>query len=235
MLPIRLVPNRESASQLAAWWQGKGSLWEVEPEAFLENLANNPVGPPTCITNPVAALCLVTIGSEGNLETIDLGALIVRSDAALRQRERWCLERFDVAEVWQSGELIDDSYLKVVQTERRHWESSSHFVRYVGRVMRSIVVDWHRRSKTQYHTVSLWDCEADLDQMVIQRSGSDSEDLKQALQLLATQQPLMARAVDLRFSHNMGMEEIAKALGLPKRSFERRWKAMRVWMRKQLA
>ena len=46
--------------------------------------------------------------------------------------------------------------------------------------------------------------------------------------------PEMARAVEMRFFGGLSSEETAGFLGIPLRTFERRWKAARAWLRAEI-
>jgi DNA-directed RNA polymerase specialized sigma24 family protein len=44
----------------------------------------------------------------------------------------------------------------------------------------------------------------------------------------------MAQAVELRFFGGISFEECARVLGLPLRTFERRWAAVKAWLRAEV-
>ena len=56
----------------------------------------------------------------------------------------------------------------------------------------------------------------------------------QALERLDGFDPEMARAVEMRFFGGLSAEETTDFLGIPLRTFERRWKAARAWLRAKI-
>jgi hypothetical protein len=58
----------------------------------------------------------------------------------------------------------------------------------------------------------------------------DLEALHRALEKLAVFDPVMTRAVELRFFAGCGMDEVAELLGLSRRTLDRRWNTTRLWL-----
>jgi len=56
----------------------------------------------------------------------------------------------------------------------------------------------------------------------------------EALERLGSFDPEMARSVELRFFGGLSSEETASLLAIPLRTFERRWKAARAWLRAEV-
>jgi RNA polymerase sigma factor (TIGR02999 family) len=58
--------------------------------------------------------------------------------------------------------------------------------------------------------------------------------LHEALDKLAAFDPLMSRAVDLRFFGGLSMQEAADCLDVPLRTLERRWEVTRRWLSRKI-
>ena len=135
----------------------------------------------------------------------------------------------------QPTALVHEAFLKLVNQREVDWQGRSHFLAVGAQAMRRILVD-HARTKNrqkrggEYHRVPLTDTET--------LSTTDPDDvlsLDAALDKLATESPLQARIVELRFFGGMTMDEIATVLAISKRSVERHWTMVRAWLRRELA
>lgn len=109
-----------------------------------------------------------------------------------------------------------------------------HFLATVSRAMRQVLVDAARKSKAHKRTPT--GKRAPLEELVVEfeERSIDLEQLDRALKTLAQADPEMARVVELRFFAGADMEEIARMVGMSKRTLERRWRATRAWLGAQI-
>ena len=59
--------------------------------------------------------------------------------------------------------------------------------------------------------------------------------LDESIRKLEELDPVDAKIVELRFFAGMNMDEISEAVGKPKRTVERKWTAIRAWLRRELS
>jgi len=59
--------------------------------------------------------------------------------------------------------------------------------------------------------------------------------LEDALTKLATLDHCQAQMVELRFFGGLSVDEVAKVMGMSKRSVEREWTMVRAWLRRELS
>ena len=67
------------------------------------------------------------------------------------------------------------------------------------------------------------------------REDADVLAVDEALTNLAELDPEQARIVELRFFAGMTVDEVAVVLGQSKRTVERKWTAIRAWLRRELS
>ena len=134
----------------------------------------------------------------------------------------------------QTTALVNEAYLKLVDSRRVGWQNRAHFFAVAAQLMRRILVDVARRQRFQkrggdWRQVSLPDgleLAAPLD--------TDIVAVDDALQELARLDPRKARVVELRFFGGLSLEETAAALSVSTDTVGRDWRAARAWLSREL-
>jgi len=134
----------------------------------------------------------------------------------------------------QATALVGELYLRIFGRGERAWTDRQHFLLSASRVMRHVLVDHARRKHRRKREGVRVDSE--LDQMLVEFEDRalDLEALDKALERLEELDPGMAKAVDLRFFAGISAAEAARALDLPRRTFDRRWQMTRAWLYREL-
>jgi RNA polymerase sigma-70 factor, ECF subfamily len=127
----------------------------------------------------------------------------------------------------QATALINEVYLRLVGAKKDAIHDRDHFLAYAAKAMRHVLVDHARRRKAKLGE------EVPLDSIAaaFEQNSYDLERLQQAQAELEIFDPLMAKAVDLRFFAGLAEAEVAQHLEMPLRTFQRRWQATRGWLR----
>lgn len=136
----------------------------------------------------------------------------------------------------QATELVNEAYLRLEGGAGPDWVDRSHFFAVAARAMRRVLVD-HARSRGRkkrfggLQRVTLAEgihgrSELELDAVV---------DLDRAISRLADLDERQARVVELRYFSGLGMAEVAKVLGVSKRTVEGDWAHARAWLRRELS
>lgn len=130
----------------------------------------------------------------------------------------------------QATALVNEVYLRLAQEDGANWKDRKHFLFTAARAMRQVLIDSARRRNAAKRGGG---GERDeLGEIAVEYADRslDLEALHRALEKLAVFDPLMTRAVELRFFAGCGMDEVAELLGLPRRTLDRRWSATRAWL-----
>jgi RNA polymerase sigma factor (TIGR02999 family) len=135
----------------------------------------------------------------------------------------------------QATALVHEAYLRLVGDEDVEWESRGHFFAAAAEAMRRILIESARRKARLRHggdqqRVSLEDADAGN----VPRA-EDVLELDDALGRLEAQDPMMARAVKLRYFAGLTIEETAQALGTSRRTINRQWAAAKAWLYREMA
>jgi RNA polymerase sigma factor, sigma-70 family/RNA polymerase sigma factor, TIGR02999 family len=135
----------------------------------------------------------------------------------------------------QATALVNEAYLRLMQTPQIPWENRAHFLAIAARLMRQVLVDHARahgagkRGRGQQQVT--------LDELAIgsQDQPVDILALHEALDRLAAFDPRQSRIVELHFFGGLPLEEIAFVLDVSRRTVERDWRMARAWLRMKLS
>lgn len=130
--------------------------------------------------------------------------------------------------------LVHDACLKFLDREDLVHLDRSHVLALAATAMRHVLVD-RARSRRRLKRTAPGE-RVPLDELAIayEDRAVDLLALDEALGRLARFDPVMARAVDLRFFGGLSVADAARCLGFSKRAFERRWETTRAWLHAEL-
>jgi len=135
----------------------------------------------------------------------------------------------------QPTALVHEAYLKLLGQTRVDWRGRAHFFAIASQAMRQILVDHARRRGAakrggDRHRISLDD------NLVIESHRDvDLLALEDALTKLTKLDARQAQMIELRFFAGLSIAEVAKVMGMSKRSAEREWTMVRAWLRRELS
>lgn len=135
----------------------------------------------------------------------------------------------------QTTELVNEVYLKLVDTSRVRWQDRAHFFSMAAQLMRRILVDYARARKTVKRGGGLqrvaWQ-----EGLPAAASGDvDWVELDQALQALEALDARKGRMVELRFFGGLTVEETADVLGVSPATVQREWRLAKSWLHRELS
>src|SRR5215472_955168 len=133
----------------------------------------------------------------------------------------------------QTTALVNEAYLRLVDSSHASWEGRTHFFGACAKVMRRILVDWarSRRALKRGGDVS----ELDLNEALAaaQQPGADLVAVDDALQALAAIDPRKSQVVELRFFGGLNMKETAEVLNVSVETVQRDWKIAKSWLQRE--
>lgn len=154
--------------------------------------------------------------------------------AELKRLARYELRRERPNQTLQSGALINEAYLRLIE-QNVSWQGRAHFFGIAARLMRQILVN-HARARHRLkrggvqQQISLSAAEN-----VAAEPPSDLLALDAALVNLAIVDPRKSQVVELRFFGGLTIEETAEALDISTPTVEREWRAARAWLQTELS
>jgi len=134
----------------------------------------------------------------------------------------------------QTTALINEAYLRLIDSSRVRWQNRSHFFAVSAQLMRRILVDVARaRNKLKRGGDSV---QVSLDEaLVISREPSaDLVALDDALKTLATFDERKSKVIELRFFGGLSIEETAEVLKVSPATVMRDWGLAKIWLLREL-
>ena len=125
-----------------------------------------------------------------------------------------------------TGDLINDTVLRLIQMERIALSDRAHLVALASRMMRHILVD-HARSKStskRRHAKVELTTEIDGGQRV------DLISLEHALIRLRALDESLSELVEMRYFGGMSTGDVAVVMGVSEPTVKRRWQVARAWL-----
>lgn len=131
--------------------------------------------------------------------------------------------------------VVHEAYLRFAASGELHVEDRLHFMRWAGRVMRSVIVDMVRRRRAERRGGDV--AHVTLTTRVAGVAGGEDEILRvhDALDQLALAGPRLVDVVELRYFAGLTEPEVAEALGVTERTVRRDWTKARLLLREALA
>ena len=126
--------------------------------------------------------------------------------------------------------LLHEAYLDMAGREGKVFPDRGRFMAYAARAMRGLIIDYARNRKAQkrggHFEITSMAAEA------VDRSTDDREltRISDALDELASVDPLLVQVVDLKFFCGFTFGEIAAMRGVAERTVQRGWEKARIYL-----
>ena len=163
-----------------------------------------------------------------------LERLVPLVEAELHRIARRCMRGERLEHSLQATALVNEAYLRLVDTQRVRWQDRSHFLAMSARLMRRVLVD-HARARGYQKRGG----DAVRVTLVEGLGGSDERPhdivaLDDALEALAAFDERKSRVVELRFFGGLTHEETAQELGISIATVVRDWTLAKAWLLREL-
>ena len=164
-----------------------------------------------------------------------LASLVPRVYAELHRLAHHYMRAERPGRTLQTTALVNEAYLRLVDTSRVRWESRAHFLAVAAQAMRRILVDAARArgAKKRGGAVS----HVPLDEAVVTAPvrGAELVALDAALTALAKVDRRKGQVVELRYFGGLTAEETAEVLHVSPETVQRDWRVAKLWLLRELA
>src|SRR5262245_8431926 len=135
----------------------------------------------------------------------------------------------------QTTALVNEAYLRLIETRNVRWQNRAHFFAIASRLMRRILVDYARRRSFvkrggEAQQVSLEEARA-----LGAERAPDLVELDEALRALSEVDERKSRVVELRFFGGLSVEETAEVLKVSRDTVLRDWRLAKSWLLRELS
>jgi RNA polymerase sigma factor (TIGR02999 family) len=134
----------------------------------------------------------------------------------------------------QATALVHEAYIRLVGEETSNWDSSGHFFAAAAEAMRRILVDNARRKRSIKHGGNRQNLSLTEDLLAIEDPKDDLLALNEALDKLANEDPKLAELIKLRYFAGLTLDQIAKMMGIGRRTADRYWALGRAWLYQEI-
>jgi RNA polymerase sigma factor (TIGR02999 family) len=135
----------------------------------------------------------------------------------------------------QASALVNEAFLRLVDSSRVNWQGRAHFFAVAAQLMRRVLVDSARRRMSRKrggdHLRITLDDRIDIPN----KEATDLVALDEALTRLAELNPRHSRIVELRYFGGLTEDQIAESLEISPRTVRRDWSVARAWLYRELA
>jgi RNA polymerase sigma factor (TIGR02999 family) len=176
---------------------------------------------------------LLQAWSAGDAEALEQLVPLVQRE--LRQIARRILAGERQAIGWQPTDLVQVSYVRLLDWRAVHWQNRAHFFATTARMMRRALVDAARARQAAKRGHGVQSLSLEAVEVAAPAPGVDVVALNDALAELATMDARPSQVVELRFFGGFSVEETAEALGVSVRTVINDWNAARAWLHHALA
>jgi RNA polymerase sigma-70 factor, ECF subfamily len=184
--------------------------------------------------NPEADLTgLLQAWSRGDAEALEQLAPLVHLE--LRAMARRLLAGERQAREWQPTDLLQESYVRLLDWRAVHWQSRAQFFATTARMMRRVLVDAARARRASKRGQGVEASSLEGMDVAAPEPCVDIVALEEALTTLAATNPRPSHVVELRFFGGFTVEETAEALGVSVRTVINDWNTARAWLYHELA
>ena len=135
----------------------------------------------------------------------------------------------------QTTALVNEAYVRLIDSKRANWQNRAHFFGFSAQVMRHILVDLARSKNFQKRGGEVR--KIALDEGLVMSPVKDGYmvDLDDALKALAEVDERKSKVVELRFFGGMSVEETAEVLKVSQDTVMRDWRLAKAWLWRELS
>src|SRR4051812_41022377 len=130
----------------------------------------------------------------------------------------------------QPTALVSELFLVLARDRKFTIKGRAHFLALASRAMRRLLIDHARSRNAEIHGGGVVRVELDPLSVADASSEFDILQIEELLNRLATEEPRMARVVELRCFGGLTFQEIAEVLKVDERTAKRDWQVARAWL-----
>ena len=137
--------------------------------------------------------------------------------------------------VLQTTALVNEAYLRLVDSSRVEWQNRAHFFAVSAQLMRRVLVDFARTRNYQKRGRGALQVSLDEALAGSTERRADLVALDDALTALASTDERASRVVELRFFGGLTSEETAEVLKVSLKTVKRDWEYAKAWLLRELS
>lgn len=211
-----------NASTLTAQFQPVIEFWANISPRYPDPVMEKP---------PITQLLLAW--RKGERSALD--ELIPLVQLELKRMARNYMRRQSPGHTLQTTALVNEAFLRLVESDRVNWQDRNHFFAICAQLMRRILVDFARRKNSLKRGGDGVHITLNDNVDVADEKTAEVVALDEALERLAGMNDRQSRIVELRYFGGLTEEQVADTLGISSRTVRRDWNLARAWLYRELS
>jgi RNA polymerase sigma factor (TIGR02999 family) len=152
----------------------------------------------------------------------------------LRRIARVQLRRWRPGDRPDTGSVVHQAYLKLVDQSKVDWQDRHHFYAVAAHAMRHVIIDYARRRLSQKRGGGAHHMNLETHEVAVAQQAETLLALDKVLGDLERHDPRLAQVVDCRFFAGYSEEETATILAVSIRTVQRDWRRAKAWLRQAM-
>ena len=170
----------------------------------------------------------------GNGDQAALDKLLPLVERELHRLAHSYMRREDRDHTLQTTALINETYLRLVDQKKVHWQNRAHFFGIAAQIMRRILLNYARdqnRLKRGGHAIHVSLSHANV---MPAEKNRELISLNDALNRLEAIDERKSKVVELRYFGGLSVEEVAEVLKISPVTVMRDWQFAKAWLQREL-
>ena len=135
----------------------------------------------------------------------------------------------------QTTALVNEAYLRLIDSSRVRWQNRAHFFAVSAQLMRRILVDFARSRNYQKRGGEMARVSFSEAFEVAEEQEADLVALDEALTALAKVDPRKSQVIELRFFGGLSVEETGEVLQVSADTVMRDWRLAKMWLLREIS
>jgi RNA polymerase sigma factor (TIGR02999 family) len=135
----------------------------------------------------------------------------------------------------QTTALVNEAYLRLVDSSRVQWQSRAHFLSVAAQMMRRVLTDLARERLSHKRGGGAVRISLSEAAVVAEEQLTDLAAIHEALEKLEQVNPKAARVVELKFYGGLSGEEIAEVMKITPARVSQHWSVAKAWLKRELS
>ena len=134
----------------------------------------------------------------------------------------------------QATALVHEAYIRLVDAENQSWEGRGHFFAAAAEAMRRILIERARYKRRRKRGGDRQRIDLEDATLAIEGPSEDVIAVDEALTKLGQEDKIVADLVKMRYFAGLNLDQIAKILGISRRTADRYWAYARAWLHREI-
>ena len=163
-----------------------------------------------------------------------LSRLMPLVERELHRIAKRCMAGERAGHTLQATALVNEAYLRLINTQQVNWQNRAHFLAMAARLMRRVLVDSARARQYQKRGGAGVKVTFNEDAVPARESSFDVMALDDALSALAKIDERRSQVIELRFFGGLTVEETAAVLDVSVETVMRDARLAKAWLAREL-